>query len=170
MYDSIGSLIAGGLNYAGNRSVNKANREIAREQMAFQERMSSTAYQRAMKDMREAGLNPILAHSQGGATTPAGASIPSQNELSGVSNSAIEVARSRAEIKNMKAMENKIKSDTSLNKALEQSTIATAQNLQAQHAGYAVEERIDKSRYGALLRYLGRLNPFASSAKSLRGN
>lgn len=76
MYDSIGSLIAGGLNYAGSRSVNKANREIAREQMAFQERMSSTAYQRAMKDMREAGLNPILAHSQGGATTPAGASIP----------------------------------------------------------------------------------------------
>ena len=69
----------------------------------------------------------------------------------------------------MKAMENKIKSDTSLNKALEQSAIASAQNLQAQHAGYAVEERIDKSRYGALLRYLGRLNPFASSAKSLKG-
>jgi len=85
----LGSLITGGTallgGFLGNQqsaantsSANAANRDIASDQMAFQERMSNTAYQRATTDMRMAGINPMLAYQQGGASSPSGAGIAAQ--------------------------------------------------------------------------------------------
>jgi hypothetical protein len=54
------------------RAMDFSNKQATR-QMRFQERMSNSAYQRAMQDMKKSGLNPLLAYTQGGASSPGGA-------------------------------------------------------------------------------------------------
>ena len=106
------SLLGGALARRGARKQNKESIELAREQMAFQERMSSTAYQRSMADMRAAGLNPILAYQKGGASTPSGATAPVVNEMSDLAHSAKNVGQKAMEMRILKATEDNIKAKT----------------------------------------------------------
>lgn len=72
-------IVGGALGFLGSEETNQANSAQSQAQMDFQERMSNTAYQRAVTDMKAAGLNPMLAYSQGGASSPGGSQAVMQN-------------------------------------------------------------------------------------------
>lgn len=108
----IGGLVGGILGNKSAADAARENREFqsaeADKQMAFQERMSNSAYTRSMADMKRAGLNPMLAYSQGGASTPSGAAgsgsaaVVSDALGKGIS-SAIEARRLQRELEATKS-------------------------------------------------------------------
>ncbi len=97
-----GSLLGAGVSLYGQERANIANRNLAREQMQFQERMSGTSYQRAVEDMKLAGINPMLAYAQGGASSPGGQTARMEDVLGPAVNSAMAMRRMAAELKLVK--------------------------------------------------------------------
>jgi len=121
---------------------NKANIAGADRAMAFSERMSSTAYQRAMADMKKAGLNPTLAYMQGGASAPSGVQPTIASETkSGLGSTALNAALG------FKAADTqKQQADTQLQQA--QSTVALNKSTAAKQIQEISESqaRADKAK------------------------
>lgn len=132
----LGAVLGGVGSAIGGIFQNAANRNMAREQMRFQERMSSTAYQRAVVDMRKAGLNPMLAYMQGGASSPGGAALGMSEVIGPTVSSAREGLRQRQELRMVAQQIANVNADTSLKNA-QIATEAERQLLMRAQAGQA---------------------------------
>lgn len=126
-------IIGAGIQAIGQSATNRANAKQARDNRHWQRKMSNTAYQRAMKDMGKAGLNPILAYQKGGASSPGGAQAVMHNPMASATGAASSAASLYLQQQQVKAQTENLGSMTQLNAE----KISTERSMQAQAGSVA---------------------------------
>lgn len=97
--------IAGAASLIGGALANRSARHEAQRNRDFQEKMSSSSWQRGVADMEAAGLNPALAYGKGGASAPGGSMASQDDVATPAVGSAMQAKRLKQELKNMKEQE-----------------------------------------------------------------
>lgn len=152
---TVSSLIGGAFSDRGQSAANEANLQIARENRQWQERMSSTAYQRAAQDLKRAGLNRILALGNS-ASTPSGNIAVMQNEkinrgqaMAQSVGTALSLRMQQAQIQNVQAQTANLVKDAELkgaqiSKTGVETTRLTAETANIRKMYFQIEENIRK--------------------------
>ena len=135
------SLLGGAFGASGQASANRTNIALMREQHKFAERMSNTAVQRRMADLKAAGINPILA-GRYDATTPAGAMAQVGNVGAAGALSASQIAGSGVQVSKLDQEIRLLKKRTNLTQKQ-----AEAIGLIAEAGDWAAEALSDIRKY-----------------------
>lgn len=109
-----GDIFSSAMSLKGQREANAMNMQLAREQMSFQERMSSTAHQREVADLRAANLNPVLSAKYGGASTPSGAMATMVNPHQNTKIRGLELASALSNVAYQKELARGARADATL--------------------------------------------------------
>ncbi|UQT28873.1 DNA pilot protein [Microvirus AZ-2020] len=120
------------------------NREEAQKTRDFQERMRATQYQTATKDMLAAGINPMVAYTQGGAGTPSGATASNSSlpQIANKASAALANSTATATVQNILAQTDKTKADADVSRAMADKVRAET-NLTTSSTGKVQQETIN---------------------------
>lgn len=139
------AIIGAGASFLGSRSSARQSQRNAREQMAFQANQSATGYQRAIADMKKAGLNPMLAAKLGPAPAMSGAmgSVPDYgSSITSGMNAGASVAQSSAQFSKTQAETKRINLETRI-KELKDLPEATVKGMPYKVASFFVNTIMD---------------------------
>lgn len=152
----------------------KFNAQQAQDNREFQEKMSNSAYQRAMLDMRKAGLNPILAYQKGPASSPTGAMAstdykPATDVIGPAVSTSMQATRLKQELQNMQSTNDNLQATNRLigaqtaqtaastAKTIGETSIVSEMLKEAQRKGSLgeIDRKFYESTMGTILRNLG---------------
>ena len=138
----VSSALGAGLSYLGGKETRDQQLGLYQDQKSWLTQMSNTAYQRAMADMKKAGLNPILAGKLGGASTP-GLNMPQLHDYVGPAvNTAFTGMQQLSQASLTQEQERKV--DAEIDHILDQNTQTLQNTTKIKHEISVLREQRNK--------------------------